>query len=64
MPKKAVYAVRETVTLVWFVDAETDEEARDKARNLEIRDFEEVDCSPAGAAWPRTVERLHDVGGR
>ena len=59
MPK-AVYAIRETVTLVWFVDAETDAEASRLAAGLEIRDFDEVDCGPVtGADSPRTIERMH-----
>ena len=58
---KHVYAIRETVTLVWFVDAETDAEASRLAAGLEIREFDEIDCSPAGADSPRTIERMHQA---
>ena len=60
MPK-AVYAIRETVTLVWFVDAETDAEASRLAEDLEIRDFDEIDCSVTGANSPRIIERMHQA---
>ncbi|WP_287228473.1 hypothetical protein [Mesorhizobium sp.] len=42
------YAVREDVTLIFYVEANSKEEAIAKMKERGVRDFDEVDCSPRG----------------
>lgn len=39
------YIVRETVTLIRYIEAESESEAIAKVREMGVGDFEEVDCS-------------------
>ena len=44
------YAVREDLTLIFYVEADTKEEAIKKAKERGVRDFDEVDCSSRGVS--------------
>lgn len=43
------YVVREDVTLLYFVEAESPAEAIEKAKENSPREFDEIDTSPRGA---------------
>lgn len=42
------YCVREDITLLYFVEADSKEAAIKKAKERSVREFDEVDSSPLG----------------
>lgn len=45
----ARYVVRETLTLIRYIEAENEADALSTVNDMGAGDFDEVDCSPRGA---------------
>lgn len=56
----ATFAVRETITVIHYVEADDEAAAIAAAKELSPLQADEIDCSPRGARSELTAEKVDD----